>query len=314
MSFELSNENARANACSSILLEVQLMRTILIHLLLKVSNMKHATPFLLIAVYLAAGCCHVSAAAAASATAVKSRSRSAPRFLQKPFGVMPTNKRRSRLSDDRQPRRIIVMGGPASGKGTVCETIKDRFGLVHLSTGDMLRSAVADQTEVGLLAKEYMDTGRLVPDEIIVKLVRDRINQPDCQERGYLLDGFPRTRQQAIALKTMGIEPDTFLFLEVNDENLVERIIGRRLDPVDGSIYHLKFKPPPEEIVDRLVTRSDDTEEKAKSRLSQFHTHASAVKSIFQDILVTVDGSGSPDAVSQQIRSILENGPVKCAA
>ena len=278
------------------------------------TNMNHATSFLLIAACLAASCHHVSAAAAAaSATAIKSRSETASHFLQKPFGVLPSNKRRSRLSDDRQPRRIIVMGPPASGKGTQCEMIKDRFGLVHLSTGDMLRSAVADRTEVGLLAKEYMDSGRLVPDDVIVKLVRDRINQADCQERGYLLDGFPRTRQQALALKTMGIEPDTFLFIDVDDDALVERIVGRRMDPVDGSIYHLKFKPPPEEIMERLITRSDDTEEKAKSRLSQFHSHVNAVKSIFRDIMVTVDGSGSPGAVAQQIGNILENKPKICA-
>ena len=285
-----------------------------IHLLLKISNNMHrATSFLLIAACLAASCHHVSAAAAASATAVKSRSETASHFLQKPFGVLPSNKRRSRLSDDRrQPRRVIVMGGPASGKGTQCEMIKDRFGLVHLSTGDMLRSAVADRTEVGLLAKEYMDAGRLVPDDVMVKLVRDRINQPDCQERGYLLDGFPRTRQQALALKTMGIEPDTFLFIDVDDDALVERIVGRRIDPVDGSIYHLQFNPPPEEIMERLITRSDDTEGKAKSRLSQFHSHVNAVKSIFQDIMVTVDGSGSPAAVAQQIENILEK-PERCA-
>ena len=253
-----SNENARANA-RSFLLEVQLMRTIRSIYFSKVSNnMHHARSFLLIAACLAASCHHhVSAAAAASATAVKSRSETASHFLQKPFGVLPSNKRRSRLSDDRrQPRRVIVMGPPASVKGTQCEMIKDRFGLVHLSTGDMLRSAVADRTEVGLLAKEYMDSGRLVPDDVIVKLVRDRINQPDCQERGYLLDGFPRTRQQALALKTMGIEPDTFLFIDVDDDALVERIVGRRIDPVDGSIYHLKFKPPPEEMMERLITRS----------------------------------------------------------
>ena len=108
------------------------------------TNMNHAISFLLIAACLAAASCHhVSAAAAASATAVKSRSETASHFLQKPFGVLPSNKRRSRLSDDRQqPRRIIVMGGPASGKGSQCDIIKDRFGLVHLSTGDMLRSAV----------------------------------------------------------------------------------------------------------------------------------------------------------------------------
>jgi len=268
---------------------------------------------MLIAACLAASFLHVSAAAAASATAVKSRS-SPTHFLKKPFGVLPSKKRRGRLSDEWQPQRIIVMGGPAAGKGTVCHMIKDKYGLVHLSTGDMLRAAVADQTEVGLLAKEYMDTGRLVPDDVIVKLVSDRINQPDCIERGYLLDGFPRTRKQALALKTMGVEPDTFLFIDVPDDALVERIVGRRLDPVDGSIYHLKFRPPPEEIMGRLITRSDDTEENARSRLNQFHSNVNAIKSIFRDVMVVVDGRGSPGAVAKQIGNALERKPTKCTA
>lgn len=260
-------------------------------------------------------CVSAAAAAAASATAVKSRD-STSHFLIKPFGVLQSNKRRIRLSDDRQPRRIIVMGGPASGKGTQCEVIRQKYNVVHLSTGDtcMLRAAVAGKTEVGLQAKVYMDVGSLVPDDLIVKLVKDRINQPDCQERGYLLDGFPRTRRQALALKRMGIEPDTFLFIDVPDDALVERIIGRRLDPVDGSIYHLKYKPPPQGIVGRLITRSDDTEEKAKSRLDQFHANVDSVKSIFRDIMVTVDGSGSPGTVSQQIGNVLERRLAKSAA
>ena len=278
--------------------------------------MNHAISILLFAaVCLGTNCCCVSAAAAAAASATAVKSRDSPsHFLIKPFGVLKSNKRRSRLSDDRQPRRIIVMGGPASGKGTQCEMIRQKYSVVHLSTGDMLRAAVAGKTDIGLQAKAYMDAGSLVPDDLIVKLVKDRINRPDCQERGYLLDGFPRTRQQALALKRMGIEPDTFLFIDVPDDALVERIVGRRLDPVDGSIYHLKYKPPPQAIVGRLITRSDDTEEKAKSRLDQFHANVDSVKSIFRDIMVTVDGSGSPGTVSQQIGNVLERRPTKSAA
>jgi len=277
--------------------------------------MNHGISILLIAaVCLGTNCCYVSAAAAAAASATAIKSRDRPTHFLKPFGVLQSNKRRSRLSDDRQPRRIIVMGGPASGKGTQCEMIQQKYNVVHLSTGDMLRASLAAKTEIGLQAKEYMDAGRLVPDDLIVKLVKDRINQPDCQERGYLLDGFPRTREQALALRRMGIEPDTFLFIDVPDDALVERVVGRRLDPVDGSIYHLKYRPPPQEIMDRLITRSDDTEEKAKSRLEQFHANVNAVKKIFRCIMVTVDGSGSPGAVSQEIGNILEKKLAKCAA
>lgn len=209
-----------------------------------------------------------------------------------------------------RPRRIIIMGGPASGKGTQCEWISSRYNLVHLSTGDILRDAVANDSSpgsIGALAKKYMDNGMLVPDDVIIHVLKERIMQPDCQEQGYLLDGFPRTRAQALALIEMGIKPDTFIFIDVPDEILIQRVVGRRMDPVDGKIYHLTFKPPPDEIKNRLITRCDDSEEKAWKRLRQFHENVSSVKQCFEDITVQVDGSSPPESVAESIRGILEN-------
>uniref|UniRef100_A0A7S4JYH1 Adenylate kinase active site lid domain-containing protein n=2 Tax=Odontella aurita TaxID=265563 RepID=A0A7S4JYH1_9STRA len=211
------------------------------------------------------------------------------------------------LSDP--PRRIIIMGGPASGKGTQCEWISSRYNLVHLSTGDILREAVAKDSSpgsIGSLCRRYMEGGELVPDDVIIHVLKERIMQPDCEERGYLLDGFPRTRAQALALIEMGIVPDTFIFIDVPDEILIERVVGRRLDPTDGKIYHMTFKPPPEDIKDRLITRSDDNEEKAWKRLKQFHENVASVMQCFEKIIVHVDGSSSPDNVAENIRGLLE--------
>merc|ERR1719182_1304040 len=161
--------------------------------------------------------------------------------------------------------KIIICGAPASGKGTQCELLKEEYGVVHLSTGDMLREAVAQGTEVGTAAKGYMERGELVPDEVIIGIVKDRLAESDCKENGWLLDGFPRTEAQAIALEKAGILPKKVLFLQVPDEMLIERVVGRRSDPETGKIYHLKYSPPEnDEIAARLTQRADDTEEKVK--------------------------------------------------
>ncbi len=214
------------------------------------------------------------------------------------------------LTDNPRPLSIIIAGAPASGKGTQCEVIKDLYDVVHLSTGDILRAAVAARTPVGIVAKEYMDAGKLVPDEVMIDIVRDRLQEEDCKTRGWLLDGFPRTKAQAEALKAAGVCADCFIFLNVPDEILVERVVGRRTDPVTGKIYHVKYFPPPEdnpEILSRLVQRSDDTEEKVVVRLRQFHDNVAAVKGYYTDISVEIDGTSKPSEVSDAIARAIEN-------
>ncbi|GMH66938.1 hypothetical protein TrST_g9932 [Triparma strigata] len=189
------------------------------------------------------------------------------------------------------PPKIIIAGAPASGKGTQCEIIKARYNVVHLSTGDMLRAAVAAGSEVGKKAKAQMEAGELVSDEVIIGVVKERLAQQDCRERGWLLDGFPRTRAQADALASAGITCDSFVFLKIPDEILVERVVGRRTDPETGKIYHLKFSPPPtEEIERRLTHRADDTEEKVKVRLKAFHENVNSISSCYTAVMFEVKG------------------------
>jgi len=212
------------------------------------------------------------------------------------------------ISTTDSPLKVIIAGAPASGKGTQCEIIKKNFDVVHLSTGDMLRAAVAAETKVGKLAKEFMDSGKLVPDEVIIGVVKDRLAEEDCQKKGWLLDGFPRTAAQADALAESGISADCFLFLDVPDSILVERVVGRRTDPETGKIYHMTFSPPEdEEVLERLEQRSDDTEEKVKVRLEQFRNNVDAVKGSYTDIAVEVNGNAKPGDVAEIISKAIQD-------
>ena len=203
--------------------------------------------------------------------------------------------------------RIIIAGAPAAGKGTQCEMIKAKYGLVHLSTGDILREAVKQGTPLGVKAKAFMDGGQLVPDDLITGLICDRLKETDCQTNGWLLDGFPRTRSQAEALSSAGMVPDCFLMLDVPEDILVERVTGRRTDPATGKIYHMTFNPPEnDEVASRLVQRSDDTAEKIIVRYKEFQSHIDAVKSCYEDKMVRVDGSTSQDAVSKCVSEAID--------
>jgi len=205
------------------------------------------------------------------------------------------------------PLKVIIAGAPAAGKGTQCETIKEKFGVVHLSTGDMLRAAVTGKTELGLMAKTFMDAGQLVPDSLIIDVICDRLREKDCAKNGWLLDGFPRTRAQADALTAAGMVPDCFLLLDVDENILVDRVTGRRTDPETGAIYHMKTKPPPTaEIAGRLVQRSDDTADKIKLRYREFKKHIDDIQSCYSNKMVRVDGAQSPDVVGSSIVDCLK--------
>lgn len=210
------------------------------------------------------------------------------------------------LNKAHKPLKVMISGAPASGKGTQCELIVKQHDLVHISAGDLLRAEVAAGTENGKKAKEYMTKGELVPNEIVVNMVKDRLNQPDAQQRGWLLDGYPRSKSQADAIEAAGLRPDVFILLEVPDDILIDRVVGRRLDPVTGKIYHLKYSPPEtKEVADRLTQRFDDTEYQAKLRLQTHSQNVDAVVATYKDVIKRIDGNRPKEEVFQDINNTL---------
>ena len=202
--------------------------------------------------------------------------------------------------------RMIFIGPPGAGKGTQAARLVDHYSIPHISTGDMFRAAVKAGTPMGQEADRYMKAGQLVPDEVTIGLVRERFAEPDTQV-GFMLDGFPRTVPQAEALaealKTDGVNLDVVLLLEVPDDLIVERIIGRRTDPETGAIYHLTFNPPPADVIDRLVHRKDDTEDAVRSRLEAYHKMTAPIIPFYETLglLKRVNGVGTPDEVTAAI-------------
>ena len=175
--------------------------------------------------------------------------------------------------------RLILLGPPGAGKGTQAAFITEKFGIPQISTGDMLRAAVKDQTPLGIEAKKIMDAGGLVSDDIIIGLVHDRLKQPDCH-KGYLFDGFPRTIPQADALKDANIPLDYVIEIVVPEENIIERMSGRRVHPASGRSYHTVFNPPKAQGIDDitgepLVQRDDDREETVRNRLAVYRDQTS---------------------------------------
>ena len=206
--------------------------------------------------------------------------------------------------------RMILVGPPGAGKGTQAVHLVKRFKISHISTGDMLRAAVSEGTELGKQADGYMKAGGLVPDDLVIAMVIERIGKPDCT-KGFMLDGFPRTRPQAealdVELQKAGVALDVVLQIEVPDDLIVERITGRRLDPDTGDIYHMKFKPPPANIAGQVIQRKDDTEEACRARLEKYHSETAPIIPFYeaQGTLKRVDGNAAPDEVSRRIEQVL---------
>jgi len=184
--------------------------------------------------------------------------------------------------------RLILLGAPGAGKGTQAMFITEKYGIPQISTGDMLRAAVKDQTELGLQAKEVMDAGGLVSDDIIIGLVKERIAQPDCA-RGFLFDGFPRTIPQAEAMVDAGVTIDHVIEIDVDDEEIVARLSGRRVHPGSGRVYHVIYNPPQQEGVDdetgeALVQRDDDKEETVRKRLEVYQAQTRPLVDFYRDM------------------------------
>ena len=211
---------------------------------------------------------------------------------------------------------LLIIGAPGAGKGTMSELILDRFHLVHVSTGDMLREAVRNETPVGLQAQGYMNRGELVPDEVIHDIIVERLSRDDI-DAGFLFDGYPRTENQAIdldaILKQLGKQIDGVINLNIEDEELIKRITGRRLCPVCGEIYNIYYNPSETEgKCDKcgadLIQRKDDNLDSLTVRLSEYHKNTQPVIEYYEKmgIVRNVDASQSIDQVFADICSILE--------
>jgi adenylate kinase len=210
---------------------------------------------------------------------------------------------------------LILLGPPGSGKGTQGERLQADFRLPYYATGDILRAAVRDGTDLGREAKEYMDRGDLVPDEVIIGVIAERIESPEAAD-GFILDGFPRTAAQAEALDEamdrLGRELTAAILIEVSDEEVVRRLSGRRTCVKGGHIFHVDFDPPKKEGVcdlcgGQLVVRDDDKPDVVRHRLEQYHSKTEPLVSYYEEkgILRRVDGDHPPEEVSDRIRALL---------
>lgn len=213
------------------------------------------------------------------------------------------------------PPNIMIAGPPASGKGSQCHHIcayfKKKYGRkpLHIASGDLLRDEVTKGSNLGLIADGYMKAGELVPDSIIIGMIRERLHSEEAISNGWLLDGFPRNKEQAIALDAAGLCPQAFLVLDVPDEELVERVEGRRIDPATGTIYHIKFNPPPEDdpsLLDRLEQRDDDNRTVLVPRLKEFHEFVDDILDYYAPITHRIDANRPEFDIKDDIEATLE--------
>ena len=217
--------------------------------------------------------------------------------------------------------RLILLGGPGAGKGTQANLVKNRYQIPQISTGDMLRAALKEGTELGLKAKAFMDAGKLVPDDVIIGLVKERIKEPDC-EGGFLFDGFPRTIPQADAMKEAGVPIEAVVDIDVPDEEIIKRMSGRRVHLASGRTYHIVFNPPREEGKDDetgepLIQRDDDKEETVRKRLDVYHAQTEPLIGYYKNWeesdesaapkYIRINGVGKVDEIRDQIFTALDN-------
>ncbi|HAT1772932.1 TPA: adenylate kinase [Legionella pneumophila] len=216
--------------------------------------------------------------------------------------------------------RLMLLGGPGAGKGTQASLLINRYKIPQISTGDMLRAAIAKGTPLGLSAKKIMESGGLVSDDIIIGLVKERLKNSDC-DRGFLFDGFPRTLVQAEALKEAGIHLDHVIEIVVDDEEIIERISGRRIHQPSGRVYHVVNQPPKNPGVDDitgepLIQRDDDKEETIRKRLQVYHSQTAPLVQYYKEWAEsgskeapkfhTISGTGTVDQIFDNIVTILE--------
>jgi adenylate kinase len=207
--------------------------------------------------------------------------------------------------------RMILVGPPGAGKGTQAVKLVETYRIPHISSGDMLREAVKEGTALGTKADTFMKAGQLVPDDVVIGMILERIAKQDCQ-KGFILDGFPRTRPQAEALDAAmlaaGFALEAVVLIEIPDQLVIDRLSGRCTDPVTGAIYHKLFNPPPPEILGRLTQRKDDTVEAAVTRVEKYHLDTAPVVPFYDSkgLVRRINGVGSPQEITARITAALQ--------
>jgi adenylate kinase len=224
--------------------------------------------------------------------------------------------------------RLMLLGGPGAGKGTQAQGLIDQFGIPQISTGDMLRAAVSQGTELGKQAQSFMNAGQLVPDDLIIAMVKERLKQDDCKN-GYLLDGFPRTLVQAEAMVKANIDLDHVIEIKVDDEEIVKRVCGRRVHPGSGRVYHIEYQAPKTPGVDDvtgepLIQRDDDKEEVIRQRLAVYHAQTAPLIRFYEKDFSKefpnqkapqfhrVNGIGKVDEIQKRIVGFILMGSETC--
>lgn len=209
--------------------------------------------------------------------------------------------------------KLIMLGAPGAGKGTQAAKICERYNIPTISTGAIIRNAIRAGSEMGLKAKSLIDKGLLVPDEVVISIIDNRLKEDDCKN-GYILDGFPRTLSQAQALKDMGVDIDYALSVEVDDSIIIDRLSGRRECSGCGATYHIKYTPSEKgDVCEKcgapLITRPDDTVDTIKQRLKVFHETTEVLKTFYENEgkLVLIDGDRDVNEITQEIFNVLDN-------
>ncbi len=207
--------------------------------------------------------------------------------------------------------KLILLGAPGAGKGTQAEIISKRFNVPTISTGEIIRIAIREKTELGIKASEFINQGLLVPDDVVIKMVEDRVKKCDCKD-GYILDGFPRTVPQAQALEKMNVKIDKVIYMEVDEEKVIKRLSGRRQCEDCGTIYHIKYKPPKKaNICDscggNIIIRQDDSVETIKKRLEVYNKQTRPLKEYYSDkkLLAIIKGQENINDTTIDLLKIL---------
>lgn len=229
----------------------------------------------------------------------------APKY---PTFALPRFRRhlQNKMIETNNKPHIIIAGPPSVGKGTLCSAVRTKLGLVHISCGELFRDLIASNNDIGRKVSSYVTSGNLVPDHIVLDMLRDRLKSKDCDNAGWVLDGFPRSKTQALSLLRMGYNISDVIVLDAPESVIVERGMGRCIDPNTGIVYHRTHDPPPPEILERVVTRADDTKEMLSKRYEQYQNSIANILEVFGDKVHIIDASRELQTYIQDIDRLLD--------